>query len=200
MRNSLLILGCFAAGIAFARTGWMPAALSGGLSLYALWLLILLVGISVGSDGEWRTLLKQQPKALFLLPVGTVLGTLAGAAAVGLLLEGRSVGECLAVGSGMGYYSLSSVLIGQSRGAELGTVALLSNLIREMTALLLAPLLVKGFGPLAPIASGGATSMDTTLPVITRCAGKEYAVLSVFHGFCVDFSVPFLVAFFLSFA
>ena len=31
---------------------------------------------------------------------------------------------------------------------------------------------------------------------ITQAAGKPYAVVSIFHGCTLDFSVPFLVTFF----
>jgi len=75
-------------------------------------------------------------------------------------------------------------------------VALLANIARELITLLASPLLVRWFGPLAPISVGGATSMDTTLPIISRYSGKDLVTLSVFHGFCMDFSVPFLVTFF----
>ena len=100
--------------------------------------------------------------------------------------------------SGFGYYSLSGIFITEYRGPELGTVALLANISRELLTLLCAPLLVRWFGRLAPISAGGATTMDTTLPVITRVSGNAYVVVSVFHGFVVDFSVPFLVTFFCS--
>ena len=109
-----------------------------------------------------------------------------------------SAADCMAVGAGFGYYSLSSIFITEYKGAELGTVALLSNIIREMITLLCAPLLVRWFGNLAPISAGGATTMDTTLPIIARYAGQEFAVISIFHGFVIDFSVPFLVTFFCS--
>ena len=78
------------------------------------------------------------------------------------------------------------------------TIALLSNIMREIITLLCAPLLVRWFGNLAPISAGGATTMDTTLPIITRYAGQQFVVVSIFHGFVVDFSVPFLVTFFCS--
>ncbi len=65
--------------------------------------------------------------------------------------------------------------------------------------LLGAPLMVRWFGKLAPISSGGATTIDTTLPIITRTAGQDLVIVSLFHGFVVDFSVPFLVTFFCSF-
>ena len=75
----------------------------------------------------------------------------------------------------------------------------MSNIIRELSALLLAPLFVKYFGKLAPISVGGATSMDTTLPIITKYSGNEFIVTSIFHGMVVDFSVIFLVTLFCSF-
>jgi len=118
---------------------------------------------------------------------------------VSLFLKNRSLTDCLAVGSGFGYYSLSSILITQYKGAELGTIALLSNIIREVMTLLFAPWMVKYFGKLAPISAGGATTMDTTFPVIVRYSGKDYAIVSIYQGFIVDFTVPFLVTFFCSF-
>lgn len=85
------------------------------------------------------------------------------------------------------------IIITEYRGAELGTIALLANIIREMITLLLTPLLAKWFGPLAPISSGGATTMDTTLPIITQTVGQRYVALSIYHGFVTDFTVPFFV-------
>lgn len=84
----------------------------------------------------------------------TILGTLAGSAAVSLILTHRSLTDCLAVGSGFGYYSLSSIFITEYKGAELGTIALLANISREILTLLAAPLLVRWFGNLAPISAG----------------------------------------------
>ena len=133
-----------------------------------------------------------------LLPLLTIAGTLAGCLAVAWLLPERHLTSCLAISSGLGYYSLSGIFITEMRGAELGTIALLANIIREIITLLCAPLLRKWFGPLAPISAGGATSMDTTLPIITQTAGKEFAIISIMHGFLTDFSVPFLVTFFWS--
>lgn len=169
------------------------------ISFIALALLIFCVGIGIGHDvGRLKQTLSRLSPRMLLLPLATILGTLAGCAAVALFLPGRSLADTLAVGSGFGYYSLSSIFITEYRGMELGTIALLANIIREIITLLCAPLLLRFFGPLAPISSGGATSMDTTLPIITAVSGREYAVLSVYHGFVVDFSVPFLVTLFCS--
>ena len=80
----------------------------------------------------------------------------------------------------------------------MGTIALMANIMREVMTLLFAPVICRVFGRLAPISAGGATSMDSTLPVIVSACGKEMAFISIFHGVLVDFSVPFLVSFFAS--
>lgn len=199
MKDSVVAVMFCCFGVACGVCHVLPAGLTdGGVSFYVLCMLMLCVGISVGSDtGVLQNIRRQNPRLLFL-PVVTIGGTLTGSMAVSLLLSGRTLGECLAIGSGMGYYSLSSILITQSIGAEPGTVALLANVLREVMALLLAPLIVWRFGPPAVISAGGATSMDTTLPVIARHAGERYVPVSVYHGFVTDFSVPFLVSFFCS--
>lgn len=61
-----------------------------------------------------------------------------------------------------------------------------------------APLLVRLFGTLAPIAAAGATAMDTTLPVISRTCGPRLVPVSIYCGMATDFSVPFLVTLFCS--
>lgn len=199
MKGSLIIISFFVAGTLCGLFHLIPFNLQeSNLSFYALCALMFSVGISVGHDPNILKSFKSLNPRVILLPIMTVLGTLAGCAVVSLFLNQRTAAECMAVGSGFGYYSLSSIFITEYKGAELGTIALLSNIMREVIALLCAPFLVKYFGRLAPISVGGATTMDTTLPIITRYSGKEYVVVSIFHGFVVDFSVPFLVTLFCS--
>ena len=199
MKGSLIIIGFFMAGVICGYTGLISADIAqSDISFYALCALLISVGFSVGNDPTtWQRFKALNPR-LAWLPVMTILGTLAGSMVVSLLLPHRSIADCLATGSGFAYYSLSSILITQYKGAELGTVALLANIAREIITLIGAPLMVRWFGTLSPISAGGATTMDTTLPIITRTCGQQFVVLSLFHGFCVDFSVPFLVTFFCS--
>lgn len=197
MKGSLIIVSFFVLGIVFGFLHLIPYPLADSkLSYYTLCALMFCVGLSVGNDPHTLKSFRTLNPRLVLLPVMTILGTLAGCAVVSIFLEHRNPADVMAVGAGFGYYSLSSIFITEYKGAELGTIALLSNITREIIALLCAPLLVKYFGKLAPISVGGATTMDTTLPIITRYCGKEYVVVSIFHGFVVDFSVPFLVTFF----
>lgn len=198
LKGSLVIVGFFVLGVLCSLMGIVPGHVGSRVSFYALCGLMMCVGISVGNDPQTLKNFRSLNPRLVFLPVMTILGTLAGTAVVSLLLTHRSLTDCLAIGSGFGYYSLSSIFITEYRGAELGTIALLANISREIITLLAAPLLVRWFGRLAPISAGGATTMDTTLPIITRTSGQEFVVVSIFHGFTVDFSVPFLVTLFCS--
>lgn len=197
MRNSLVILLFFAAGVLCGRSGgeWFRW-IDGETTLWALYLLMGLVGLGLGSDTAVFRAIREHRFKVLALPLATIAGTLSGVALVWPFLGGRSLSDCLMVGSGFGYYSLSSILITGSRGAALGTVALIANIVRELLTLLLAPLLARLAGPLAPIAAGGATTIDTTLPVIARFSGKEFIFVSVVHGVVLDFSVPVLVTLF----
>ena len=199
MKGSLIIVSFFVLGTLCGFFHLIPIDLAEtNISFYTLCALMFSVGISIGNDPQTiRNFRSLNPRLVFL-PIMTILGTLAGSALVSFFIDGRSTTECMAVGAGFGYYSLSSIFITEYKGPELGTIALLSNITREIFTLLAAPLLVRWFGNLAPISSGGATTMDTTLPIITQCSGQQFVVVSIFHGFVVDFSVPFLVTFFCS--
>lgn len=205
MKGSLIIVSLFVAGVLMGVGGILPSFLQhSDLSVYILYLLMFQVGITIGCDEELKKILRNIRPKLLLVPLATITGTLLFSGLTAFLLSGWSIKDGLAVGSGFAYYSLSSILITQLKeaslgtqvAAELGTIALLTNIIREIAALLGAPLFRKYFGPLAPICVGGATTMDTTLPVITRYSGSEWVFVAIFHGIILEFSVPFLVAFF----
>ena len=199
MKGSIIILSFFVAGVLLGRFVHLPSLLvDEAPTRYTLYVLMFLVGISIGSDKKTFKALKQQSFKIILVPLATIIGTLIGSALISLVLSGRSLTDCLAVGSGFAYYSLSSIFISQYKGIELGTIALVSNILRELATLLAAPLLVHYFGKLAPISAGGATTADTTLPVITKYCENEFVVIAIVHGMLVDLSVPFLVTFFCS--
>lgn len=202
MKGSLIVVGFFILGLLAGHSGNMPSWLmQSNVSFVALCGLLLFVGIGIGLNPDMKSDIKSLSPRLALLPVATILGSWLGATVTFLIMHSditsilhhRSLADCLAVDSGFAYYSLSSIFITEYRGAELGTIALLANIVREMITLLLTPVLAKWFGPLAPISAGGATTMDTTLPIITKTVGQRYVALSIYHGFVTDFTVPFLV-------
>lgn len=195
MKGSLIIVAFFAAGILCGRADVLPQWVSSStVSMTALCALLLCVGMGIGSNPDMKSEFRSLNPRVALLPLATILGSWAGAAIAFLVLQ-RTITDCLAISSGFAYYSLSSIFLTEYRGIELGTIALVANLVREAITLLGTPLLARIFGPLTPISAGGATTMDTTLPIITHTCGQRFTILAIFHGFIVDFSVPFLVTF-----
>ena len=195
MKGNLIIVAFFAAGILCGRADVLPQWVSSStVSMTALCALLLCVGMGIGSNPDMKSEFRSLNPRVALLPLATILGSWAGAAIAFLVLQ-RTITDCLAISSGFAYYSLSSIFLTEYRGIELGTIALVANLVREAITLLGTPLLARIFGPLAPISAGGATTMDTTLPIITHTCGQRFTILAIFHGFIVDFTVPFLVTF-----
>lgn len=198
MKGSLIIVGFFILGLLGGLSSSLPDFLMNkDLSTYALYVLMFLVGMTVGADKSALKIIKEVKFEILIVPVFVIIGTFVGVSIVSVFLKNLSLGDSLAVGAGFGYYSLSSIIITEVKGESLGALALVSNIMREVFTLLFAPLLVAVFGKLAPIASGGATSMDSTLPVIRKFSGKEYALISVFNGTVLTILVPLLVMFIL---
>ena len=177
------------------------------ISMYILYALMLQVGVSIGSNKNLKTIISHLHPKMLLIPLGTIIGTLLFSALASILVSQWSVFDCMAVGSGFAYYSLSSILITQFKepsiglqlATELGTIALLTNIFRELMALLGTPLIKKYFGKLAPISAAGVNSMDVLLPSISRYSGKEMIPIAILHGILIDMSVPVFVSFFCKF-
>ena len=199
MRSSLLFSSCFAAGILIGQIDGFPVYLAqDNMGMYLLYVLIILVGINIGGDTKVFRKVLQVGWQTFLVPLFIIIGTLVGIGLTGLLITDLSVMDSFAIGAGFGYYSLSSVIIRQMGGETLGVLALLTNIIREVSTILFTPAMIKIFGKLAPIASGGATAMDTTLPVIQKNLGSRYAVIAVISGLVLSILVPIIVPLFLT--
>jgi uncharacterized membrane protein YbjE (DUF340 family) len=194
MKGSIIILLFFLIGLIAGISGInLGFENIDDLSLYALYMLMFFVGIGVGADQRvWETLKKINPK-IITVPVIVIVGTISGTFICSFFLKDITALDAMAIGSGFGYYSLSSILISKIRNENLGVIALIANISREIFTLIATPLLVKYFGKIAPIASAGATSMDTTLPVIAKYSGKEYAIISVFSGVVLTILVPSII-------
>lgn len=198
MKNSLIVVAFFVVGVLLGHSDTLPNFVTNDkLSNFALYFLMFLVGIGIGADKNSLNILKEMNAKILLIPLGIVVGTLAGAALFSFFIPEFKLNEILAISAGFGYYSLSSIFITQLTNETLGVIALLSNIIREIFTLTATPLLVKYFGKLAGIASGAATSMDTTLPIIVQYSGKEWAIISVFSGIILTILVPFIISFLL---
>lgn len=190
----IVILGTF--------TGYflIPKKFSNNIDLIIniiLTIMIFFIGIGIGQNKHLFKSIKKAGIKILVLPLGTIIGSLIGGLVAGLILN-RSLTMSLAIASGLGWYSISSGLLLALGSAELATIGFLANVFREILAFLLIPLIAKMISPFAAISIGGATSMDTTLPLIIRSTNEEYALISFIHGFILSLLVPVLVQLFAS--
>ena len=191
-------MGAVAVGIAAGY--WLLPEVMGPylnpITTTSLYLLLFGIGIDLGRQREvWSKLWSMGWKVL-LLPVLVALGSLAGAAVSGLIL-GLPFNESTAIGAGFGWYSLSGVLIAEIYRVETGALAFMTNVARELLTFISVPLVARYIGRFSAVAPGGATTMDTTLPLITKATDADMAVIAFINGSVLSTLVPLLVPFFI---
>jgi uncharacterized membrane protein YbjE (DUF340 family) len=157
-------------------------------------LVVFAAGVDVGTKKSIMTKLVEYREKVLLIPLGTVLGSVLAGGLIGLAL-GIPLNEAAAVASGLGYYSVSSGILTGLDGAGLGALAFIANVFRELLALIITPFVAKFISPYCAITPGGATSMDTTLGIISRSTNEEITVLAMLHGVILTVAVPILVPF-----
>ena len=197
IRGSVQQIACVLLGFVLGRAlkeSWLPPE---SANTYALMLLVLLVGVQLGSSGITlrKVLINRRGVETFVLI--TVSG-LIGGALFALLMPGVKLTQGLALASGFGWYSLSGIVMTGAYGPIWGSVALVNDLAREFFALMFIPLLMRRH-PSAAVGVGGATSLDFTLPVIQNSGGLAVVPLAISYGFVINVAAPFLMVFFSSF-
>lgn len=119
----------------------MPADVSGFLdsaSTYMLLLLLFSVGIDTGLNKAVFTRIRELGFRILLIPFGVALGSLCGGVVTAFLLS-LPAKEGLAISAGLGWYSLSGVLITEAGNPVGGTIAFLANVFREMLTFVIVP-------------------------------------------------------------
>jgi len=190
-----IILSALAIGIALGVLGLVPGALAANLdTILTLMLcaLLFVIGLDMSQNKSVVAEIRRVGVRIVGLPLFIAAGSILGALAIGIVL-GIDPADAMAIGAGFGWYSLSGVMLTGLVGAQVGTMALLSNVFREVLSMVLVPFVVKYFGKIAAVAPGGATAMDTTLPVIVKYAGSEVSVISFVSGVVLSLLVIFLV-------
>ena len=167
------------------------ALVSDQLFSVILMVLLFVFGFSFGLDKDAMDKMKKTGPKILAFPLFVVLGSLLAGLVGGLVLR-IDVAGAMAVSAGYGWYTLSGPLIGQLFGAELGTLGFVANFFRELLTIMAIPLMVK-LDKYAPVASGGATTMDTTLPVIMRYCGSDMLITALSNGLILTLIAPFTI-------
>lgn len=194
---SLLILLVLVLGIAggFALPESIGAFLDHASSVMLLALLFS-VGIDMGRNKEVFAHIRKLGLRILLVPAGVVAGSLCGGALTALLVH-LPVREGLAISAGLGWYSLSGILLTEAGNPMGGAISFLSNVFREMLTFLIVPFLAAHLNFHTAIAPAGATAMDTTLGMISKHTNSAVAVVAFVSGVVCTLLVPVLVPLFL---
>lgn len=156
-----------------------------------LMLLLFFVGIDIGLNRSVFGRIKAIGLRILYIPTAIILGSIAGSAVAGMLL-GMPFNEAGAVGAGLGWYTLSSILVA-NYSSQLSAMAFIANVTRELMAFMIIPIIAKKLGFLEAIAPAGATAMDTGLPIVSRSTDPETAIIAFVSGVICTASVPVLV-------
>ncbi|KHT64712.1 membrane protein [Photobacterium gaetbulicola] len=170
--------------------GWVDQA-----SEVILLLLLFLIGIQLRNSGMTLKQILLNKKGI-IIALTIIATSLPGGLIAAWLLD-LPYNQGLAMASGFGWYSLAGILIGDSLGPVMGGVAFLNELLRELVALSLIPMMISRY-PSTAIGYAGATAMDFTLPVIQNCGGIRCVPIAIVSGFILSLLVPVLMLFFLS--
>ncbi|NWK79530.1 lysine exporter LysO family protein [Aquitalea sp. LB_tupeE] len=186
LRDCLLALSMVGMGAMASRfqLGWLDAISTSQL----LYLLIVLVGIDLAElklGSAWR-----KPEVM-VLPLLVIIGSLAGGMAAAAF-TGESVWTSLALSSGFGWVTLSSILVSSKLGSSYGAIAMMTDLFRELMAIAMLYLLGARFSREA-IGICGATALDATLPLIRQKCGTHHVTLALISGFVLTLVSPVLI-------
>lgn len=164
----------------------------------ALDVMIFIAGIEIGSNrGILKRICNVHSALLALaIPLAVACGSICGALLLGHI-AGLSAYDSLLVGGGLGWYSFSSVIISAMYSTEIGTVAFLANMMREISGFFLIPLLVRVHKFLA-LAPSGAATMDSGLPVVIKYTNLHVGMYSFINGLVLTLIVPVLISWLLS--
>ena len=194
-----LIIGCVAG---YVNNNFINAVPNGLISdqLFAVALIALLFvfGFSFALDKAAVDKMRKTGVRIFAFPFLVVLGSIVGGLLAALILQLNLAGT-IAVSSGYGWYTLAGPMMGQLMGPKWGTLAFTANFLRELITITTIPLMVK-LDRYAPVASGGGTTMDTTLGVIMRYCGKDTLILAFSNGLVLSLIAPFAMVALASFA
>ncbi|MGY0217617.1 lysine exporter LysO family protein [Endozoicomonadaceae bacterium StTr2] len=195
MLESLKLVGAVVAGFILGYLLGTPAKLVDKISEFMLLVLLLLIGIQLRNSGMQlkQILLNKQGMCIAGL---IVISSLPGGMIAAWILD-LPINQGLAMASGFGWYSLAGILMGDALGPVFGGTAFLNDMLRELAAVILIPLIIRRY-PCTAVGYGGATALDFTLPVIQNSGGIHCVPLAIVSGFILSFLVPVLMLFFLS--
>ena len=158
---------------------------------FSLILLLFAMGFIFAADEQAVAKMKEAGLRILVVPFSIALGSILSGLVAGVLLGINPVGS-MAVTAGFGWYTLAGPLVGQLFGTNFGALGFVVNFLRELLTIVTIPWAAK-IDKYTPVAFGGATTMDTTLPLIMRYCGSETVITAFSSGFILSIVAPFAI-------
>ncbi len=188
MPFTVYVLASLSLGLVMGYAGF---SLPGYVMHYALVSLIFVAGLAIGR--EFKELVRQAGRLTYLGVMFAAANIVAGCIS-GLLIS-RVLGGSLRVGSvigaGSGWYTLVGPLVSQVDPVY-GVIGFLANMLREEIHILIYPLLSRCC-PLEAITIGGATTMDTGLPVVALYGERKHMLVALIQGGIITLIAPIIL-------
>ncbi|MBS3970948.1 MAG: lysine exporter LysO family protein [Clostridia bacterium] len=164
----------------------------------SLYILCFGVGTEIGNDEKLLKSLRGLSWKCILVPFGVLLGSSLGGFLASLFIS-VDAKSAIAIGAACGFYSVAGGVLASLVGSDVGTIAFLTNFFREIGSFLIIPILATKVSPISASTPGGATAMDTTLPLIFKSLGTRVALIAMISGVVLTIIVPILLPIILSF-
>ena len=158
------------------------------------WNLLLVFMFLIGLDLAYSPLSRSWLNwRIMLVPLSAIFGSLLGAFISLLFINNIHIQDLIMLSQGYGFYSMTGIVITELRNAELGSIALMNDLFREIIAILIMYAIGWKY-PRSAIATAGATSMDVSLPMIKQACGNEFIPHAMVSGFILSILAPIFVS------
>ena len=197
-RLTVMIVFFVAIGIA-AGYFVLPQAFiawTGTLLTISLCILLVLIGIDIGTAGTLAVNFRSAGWRVLVFPFVSMAAMVIGSFIASLILP-MGLQDSLCVGSGFAWYSLAPVMLAEY-STRVSAISFMHNVFREIMGILLVPIVARRVGYIECYGLPGSTSMDVCLPIIERSTSSDVAVYSFINGAIVSASVPFLVSIFMN--
>ncbi len=158
------------------------------------WNLLLIFMFLIGLDLAYSPLDRSWLNwKIMLVPIGCIIGSLAGALFTATIIKDISLKDLIMLSQGYGFYSMTGIVVTELKNAELGSIALMNDLFREIIAILLMYSIGWRY-PRSAISSAAATAMDVTLPMVKQACGNEFIPHAIVSGFVLSVLAPIVVS------
>ena len=158
------------------------------------WNLLLIFMLFIGLDLAYSPLDRSWLNwKIMLVPLGCIIGSLAGALLSSFIIKDINLKDLIMLSQGYGFYSMSGIVVTELKNAELGSIALMNDLFREIIAILLMYSIGWRY-PRSAISAAAATAMDVTLPMVKQACGNNFIPHAMVSGFILSILAPIAIS------